>query len=207
MRKSFWIILTGLLGLLCLLLPGSLRAGSIVYTYTGQPYSPISPNFCNGTYVPVCSSIGVSGTIVLANPLGDNLVNAPVTPLMFSFSGGTDAFDLTQASSLPIETFEFSTNASGTIIAWNVQLATDSGPNDGCTAVDFVCLGTFSNQNGAGDYSAYDFNHGMPNEVFGAGNNNVAGSWAVSTPEPSSLLLFGTSLLGLAPFRRKLFGR
>ena len=28
-----------------------------------------------------------------------------------------------------------------------------------------------------------------------------------STPEPSSLLLFGTSLLGLAPFRRKLFGR
>jgi hypothetical protein len=28
-----------------------------------------------------------------------------------------------------------------------------------------------------------------------------------STPEPSSLLLFGTSLLGLVPFRRKLFGR
>jgi hypothetical protein len=27
------------------------------------------------------------------------------------------------------------------------------------------------------------------------------------TPEPSSLLLFGTSLLGLVPFRRKLFGR
>jgi hypothetical protein len=28
-----------------------------------------------------------------------------------------------------------------------------------------------------------------------------------ATPEPSSLLLFGTSLLALAPFRRKLFGR
>ena len=28
-----------------------------------------------------------------------------------------------------------------------------------------------------------------------------------ATPEPSSLLLFGTSLLGLAPFRRKLFGK
>jgi hypothetical protein len=28
-----------------------------------------------------------------------------------------------------------------------------------------------------------------------------------TTPEPSSLILFGTSLLGLAPFRRKLFGR
>jgi len=28
-----------------------------------------------------------------------------------------------------------------------------------------------------------------------------------ATPEPSSLLLFGTSLLGLAPFRRKLLGQ
>jgi PEP-CTERM motif len=33
----------------------------------------------------------------------------------------------------------------------------------------------------------------------------IAGTSA--TPEPSSLLLFGTSLLGLVPFRRKLFGR
>jgi hypothetical protein len=33
------------------------------------------------------------------------------------------------------------------------------------------------------------------------------GPGSVATPEPSSLLLFGTSLLGLAPFRKKLFGR
>ncbi len=32
-------------------------------------------------------------------------------------------------------------------------------------------------------------------------------SSVAATPEPSSLLLFGTSLLALAPFRRKLFGR
>jgi PEP-CTERM motif len=35
----------------------------------------------------------------------------------------------------------------------------------------------------------------------------VAVPTAAATPEPSSLLLFGTSLLGLLPFRRKLFGR
>ena len=43
------------------------------------------------------------------------------------------------------------------------------------------------------------------------GEANIVGGTLVftpvTTPEPSSLLLFGTSLLGLAPFRRKLFGR
>jgi PEP-CTERM motif len=32
-------------------------------------------------------------------------------------------------------------------------------------------------------------------------------SSVAATPEPSSVLLFGTGLLGLVPFRRKLFGR
>jgi len=40
---------------------------------------------------------------------------------------------------------------------------------------------------------------------FGA--NFEFSSATTATPEPSSLLLFGTSLLGLVPFRRKLFGR
>jgi hypothetical protein len=97
------------------------------YEYTGQPYDPNPPNFCNGTYIPLCSSIGVSGTIVLANALGDNLVNAPVSPLSFTFSGGTDAFTLTQATSLPVELLEFSTDTNGKIIGWAIQLATDSG--------------------------------------------------------------------------------
>jgi hypothetical protein len=35
----------------------------------------------------------------------------------------------------------------------------------------------------------------------------VSGTAVTATPEPASLLLFGTSLLGLTPFRRKLFGQ
>jgi PEP-CTERM motif len=36
---------------------------------------------------------------------------------------------------------------------------------------------------------------------------SLDGTAVSATPEPSSILLFGTSLLGLAQFRRKLFGR
>jgi len=173
------------------------------YTYTGQPYSTTSPNLCDGTYLPVCTSIGVSGTIVLASPLGDNLNDAFVTPVMFSFSGGTDAFDLTQSSSLAIETFQFSTDANGDIIGWAIQLATSSS---NCTngPLNWVCLGTYSNVNGAGDYSAYDYNYGTGNEVYGGGNNSVAGSWAlVATPEPSSILLLCSGLFAVLITRRR----
>ncbi len=41
----------------------------------------------------------------------------------------------------------------------------------------------------------------------GLGLVTTFGTTTSATPEPSSILLFGTSLLGLAPFRRKLFGR
>lgn len=36
---------------------------------------------------------------------------------------------------------------------------------------------------------------------------SITGTQSSATPEPSSLILFGTSLLGLVPFRRKLIGR
>jgi hypothetical protein len=42
---------------------------------------------------------------------------------------------------------------------------------------------------------------------FAINQLSVTDGVTTTTPEPSSLLLFGTSLLGLAPFRRKLFGR
>jgi hypothetical protein len=29
--------------------------------YTGQPYSPAAPSFCNGTYTPICTQLAVTG--------------------------------------------------------------------------------------------------------------------------------------------------
>ncbi len=45
------------------------------------------------------------------------------------------------------------------------------------------------------------------NTDFAINDLSLTTGQVTTTPEPSSLLLFGTSLLGLASFRRKLFGR
>jgi len=66
---------------------------------------------------------------------------------------------------------------------------------------DFLAFETGTYDIGAvGTYKFYDIH----------GGDTYQGSLVISstaTPEPSSLFLFGTSLLGLAPFRRKLFGK
>ena len=68
----------------------------------------------------------------------------------------------------------------------------------GNVSFDFLAAETGTYDIGAsGTYKFYD-------------GNSLQGSLVISntaTREPSSLLLFGTSLLGLMPFRRKLFGR
>jgi hypothetical protein len=190
----------GLLALLCLVLPGSLRADTI-YTYTGKPYSPVAPTFCNGTYLPVCTTLTLTGSFTTATPLGDNLVVDTIAPASFSFTDGAGVFSLTSSSTLAISTIWVSTNSSGNIVAWDINLATN--PAD-CTSagVSFECIGSYSNAGfgPAGDFSAYDVVGGP----FGGGQNqDTPGTWAVSstlpspTQEPPSYLLVGSGLLGL----------
>jgi hypothetical protein len=50
----------------------------------------------------------------------------------------------------------------------------------------------------------YKFYNSYDGDTF---QGSLVISNSTTTPEPSSLLLFGTGLLGLAPIRRKLFGR
>jgi hypothetical protein len=95
-------------------------------------------------------------------------------------------------------------NGTGTLLA---TLALPTTPFDACAPgysadfCPFVPIGvTFS-----GTAESINFSGDANQIVFD--DVTFGSSTPGTTPEPSTLLLFGTSLLGLAPFRRKLFGR
>jgi hypothetical protein len=109
--------------------------------------------------------------------------NLPVNPLSGEIS-------LLGPSSMQIPPSFFSYDATGTIltISW----------------VSLTAPGTYN-------LKLTDFSCGFPTacgtSVIDPYTVSFQIQGATTTPEPSSLLLFGTCLVVLAPFRRKLFGR
>jgi hypothetical protein len=205
--KRTFAVSTGFLCLLFLMLPGSLRAGSIL-KYTGKPYTGCEYAYtCNGTTPSLSFTLNTTLTgaqldnLTLGTVAGGNL-SAFVTSFTL-----TDGFqvNITKATAAFWD-FDVTTGPTGAIKSWYIIAYTNGTPGatnylggtcseivSGPVPCDYVDS-TDVQINGI-SYSAYGQNHADP------------GTWAVATPEPSSLLLLGTSLLGLAPFRRKLFGR
>jgi PEP-CTERM motif len=189
----------GLLGLLCLLLPGPLRADTI-YSYTGNSYSSsgCSPSPC-------ISPSNLSGSFTVGVALAANLSNFFFTPSAFSFTDGSFPA-LTGASTLAVSTFQVGTDQNANIVSWGIHLATSNSVLSGC-GVNGALIGSFNNPippNGdgaSGDFSCFLANQNTPSQAFSFGSNSGnPGTWTVSTtttPEPSSLLLLGTGLLAV----------
>ena len=125
-----------------------------------------------------------NGEVFSPGSLIDNLAfNAPVN----TFSG---EISLLGPSSMQIPPSSFSFDATGTILTISWVSLTAPGTYH-LKLTDFSCGSpTFCGTSTIDPYT-------VSFQIQGA----------TPTPEPSSLLLLGTSLLGLAPFRRKLFGR
>jgi hypothetical protein len=184
-----------------LLLSPPVHAGNVTYTYTGRPYSPTAPTFCNGTYTDTCSQLAVTGSFTVASPLAPNLSNYTFTPLQFSFTDGGGVVTLTSASTLAVSTFQVTTDGNGNIVYWTIDLQTVNSPG-GCLVNKEEIL-TYSDQfNGlSGDASCYASNLDLPSQAFGAGQNaNTPGQWTRSfSVDPQGSYIFVNTVGGGSP--------
>lgn len=190
--RAKFVIAIDLLGLLCLMLAGSLRADT-VYTYTGNAYT-----YCSGTYASggtTCAgTYALSITFdVIANTPRDNLIwlgpGSDITADVstFSFTDGT-GLTLSQANST-YDHFYVATDSSGNFTQWYFN------------ASNYV-------QDTAGTYltyaSAYGYPNGFAQDTTYLQNYTLSGSSVVASGsyttmavgEPSCFLLLGIGLLG-----------
>jgi hypothetical protein len=96
---------------------------NVILTYTGNDFTTLSPPGPPSNYT---ATDKVTASITLANPLGDNLNLASVTPLAFSLNDGVQT--ITDASSLAVKEFLFSTDSAGAITAWVVEVRPSAHP-------------------------------------------------------------------------------
>jgi hypothetical protein len=165
----------------------TLNVPDVAWTYSGVGFTAtVNSMLTSFTF----QNQGLADTIILVNPLG-TILDSVVVPSGMTSDTVSVSWNLTAGS----QYYLLQSTSSN-------SLYTDGGlaaPSD--AEIALTDTGIFS----ASPVSA-DFN--IRGTTFWAAFNNITTSSGISTtPEPASFILFGTSLLGLVPFRRKLFGR
>jgi hypothetical protein len=199
--------LLGMLGVV--LMVGPLAASAQTYDYTGQGMSGTACCYPYPYSPPTGGELILDGTITLSAPLAPNLVDAPVTPTyaLFSLNGysaggsvfpGTLDFGPTATDYILLaNTMDFSTNGSGRITGWNIELFTPG--TGGYTPPYWTATST-----SAGDSGTLNTNGlNITNQLVTVASNTTPGSWTAAPEIDPSLAISGLVLLlsGVAVLR------
>jgi hypothetical protein len=173
------------------LLPAPLLADTFTYTYTGNPLQGNAPGFS--------ATDDISGSFTLASPLAANQLLTEIVPVSFDFSDGVNTF--TSGETYSSIGFAVGTGPSGQIDAWGILLnqSAQGLETDNLPASNIV-----------EDMGSVLVQSGRNMTLFSQTNNADPGRWTESTttdpaatPEPASLLLTATGLLGAAATIRR----
>ena len=135
----------------------------------------------------------MSGSFTVATALPTDKTEGHITPLSYSFSDGLQTFDNTDSKIL---FFFVGTDLSGDISSWDISVA---DPSD--ESFDINTEHDTSNEDGTEGPGGEAFHKGT---TTGNWTSQVDGS---PVPEPSSLALLGTGVLGLVGAGRRRFAR